>query len=156
MAGGFYGEALAAPFPGTATDGHREVRLLDGPHVSAGAATFRGRGRHKWPWAEAEETVQVGLDLGDRWLLPIVSFPDGQTVVAAIEDSASMRAFLLREGRPSARLANLFVHRPNGGLTSMQHALEMASTDDLDVLASEGRLWLYHRDTNECVSWPLV
>jgi hypothetical protein len=140
----------------TATDGNRDLRLLDGPHASAGGATFRGRARHRWPWAEPEETVQVGLDLGDRWLLPIVSFPDGQTVVAAIEDSASMRSFLFREGRASPRLANLFLHRPNGGLTSMHHALELASTDDLDVFASEGRLCLYHRDTNECVSWPLV
>lgn len=134
-----------------------EVRFLEGPHVSAGDHSYRGLGKHKRPWVDADEHIQPGLDMGDRWVLPIVTLPGGDTVIALVADSASRRDFLFRlESPPRPRLSTLFLHRPNAGIVPMGHSFDLLTTDDLDVFVREDRLNIYHRDTNECVSWRLV
>ena len=96
--GGTPGPALAC---GMTVAGARDKRSLLGPHLSVGMRTYREHDRYDAPWDDPAETVKLGADYSDRWMLPLLRLGNGSTVVALVKDevrSGGSRLFVFREG----------------------------------------------------------
>ena len=139
--------------------GRSEVRELPGPFVSVGAQTFRGRERHRDPWSNAEEEINVGLDYAGRWMMPLARIGERETIVGLVADASSgggtVRDFVFREGPPIRREVALALHADHGGLRMLHRTFEIESADDLDIYRDGNRLCVHHSESNTCASWPL-
>jgi hypothetical protein len=136
-------------------EGASAIHMLDGPHLSAGASTYRVLGRHQKPWSEPVDQVQPGLDMSDRWVMPIAGMGGGGCIVALVDGQSSMRAFVYREGRARSRIASVFMHRPNAGLVTMDFSFELNQIDDLEFFGDGDFVYIYCKSSNECARWSI-
>jgi stress response protein SCP2 len=149
------GPALAA---GMTVAGSREKRGLLGPHLSVGDRTYRDHDLYSTPWGDPVETVELGADYADCWMLPLLRLGNGSTVVGLVKDSArsgGSRGFVFREGELTLREVALALHRENRDLIMLNHVLRISSTDDIAIFVDADRLCIHHAESNTCASWSI-
>lgn len=153
--GGTPGPALAC---GMTVSGASGKRQLLGPHLSVGNSTYRDHDRYHAPWDDPAETVKLGADYADCWILPLLRLGQGSTVVALVKDNArsgGCRGFVFREGSSPVREAALALHRENRDLVMLNHLLRISSTDEIEIFVDADRLCIHHAESNICASWSI-
>ena len=138
--------------------GSRDKRALLGPHLSVCSRTYRDHDRYDVPWEDPVETVKLGTDFEERWILPLLRLGNGSTVVALVKDgelSGGSRGFVFREGPSGPRDVALALHTENRDLIMLQHVLRISSTDDIEIFVDADRLCIHHAESNTCASWSI-
>jgi hypothetical protein len=131
---------------------------LLGPHVSVGRRTYRDHDRYDVPWNDAAETLKLGADYSDRWILPLLRIGHSASVVALVKDDArsgGSRGFVFREGPSPIREVALALHRENRDLAMLNHVLRISSADEIEIFVDADRLCIHHAESNTCASWSI-